>query len=79
MKTIKFLFSDLNQDERQILGGVVTFIAVSIFLFWLVSTNTPPVLDAKKTYSQTEAKRSYELPKFYNKYSQHVYNDKYGN
>jgi len=23
MKTIKFLFSDLNQDERQILGGLM--------------------------------------------------------
>ena len=32
MKTIKFLFSDLNQDERQILGGLVTVIVGALFL-----------------------------------------------
>jgi hypothetical protein len=73
MKTLKFLFSDLNQDERQILGGVVAFITGTIFMMWLVSTNTPPVLDAKKTDKQTEVKRSYELPKSYTKYAQHCY------
>jgi hypothetical protein len=73
MKTLKFLFSDLNQDERQILGGVVAFITGTIFMMWLVSTNTPPVLDAKKTDKQTEVKRSYELPKLYTKYAQHCY------
>ena len=45
MKTIKFLFSDLNQDERQILGGVVTIILGSVFLMWLISTVKPPVKD----------------------------------
>lgn len=75
MKTIKFLFSDLNQDERQILGGVVTFIAGTIFMIWLCSTNTPPVLEVKKTDTQTKGKRSYELPKLYTKYANKIYNE----
>jgi hypothetical protein len=76
MKTIKFLFSDLNQDERQILGGVVTFIGGLIFLMWLQSTNTLPVF-AEQTKSTPV--KSYELKPSYTKYAQHVYNDKYGN
>ena len=76
MKTIKFLFTDLNQDERQILGGVVTFIGGVILLVWLQSTNTLPVLQTKRT-EKTPVK-SYELKPSYNKYAQHVYNDKYG-
>ena len=75
MKTIKFLFSDLNQDERQILGGVVTFIAGTIFMIWLASTNSMPVLDVKKTDTQTKGKRSYELPKLYTKYANKIYNE----
>lgn len=75
MKTLKFLFSDLNQDERQILGGVVTFIAGTIFMVWLCSTNSMPVLDAKKTDTQTKGKRSYELPKLYTKYANKIYNE----
>lgn len=75
MKTIKFLFSDLNQDERQILGGVVTFIAGTIFMVWLCSTNSMPVLDVKKTDTQTKGKRSYELPKLYTKYANKIYNE----
>lgn len=77
MKTLKFLFSDLNQDERQILGGLVTFIAGCVFLFWLASTNTMPQLYVKKT--EKTPTKSYELPKSYLKYSQHVYNSKYEN
>jgi len=49
MKTIKFLFSDLNQNERQILGGIITFVAGVIFMCWLVSTNNNPV-DNLKAY-----------------------------
>ena len=75
MKTIKFLFTDLNQDERQILGGVVTFIGGFIFLMWLQSTNTLPVF-AKEEKKPIPVK-SYELPKSYTKYAQHCYN--YGN
>jgi len=77
MKTIKFLFSDLNQDERQILGGVVTFIAGTIFMIWLVSTNTLPVLGTKET--KKTLNKSYELKGSYVKYAQRVYNEKYNN
>lgn len=77
MKTLKFLFSDLNQDERQILGGVVTFIAGTIFMIWLVSTNTLPVLGAKET--KKTLNKSYELKGSYVKYAQRVYNEKYNN
>ena len=76
MKTIKFLFSDLNQDERQILGGVFTFIGGIIFLVWLQSTNTLPVLSQE---TKSTAVKSYELKPSYTKYAQYVYNDKYGN
>lgn len=77
MKTLKFLFSDLNQDERQILGGVVTFIAGTIFMIWLVSTNTLPVLGTKET--KKTLNKSYELKESYVKYAQRVYNEKYNN
>ena len=75
MKTIKFLFTDLNQDERQILGGVVTFIGGIILLIWLQSTNTLPVLSQE---TKSTPVKSYELKPSYTKYAQHVYNDKYG-
>jgi len=71
MKTIKFLFTDLNQDERQILGGVVTFIVGIIFLIWLQSTNRPPILAEEE--NKPSPVRSYELPKSYTKYAQHCY------
>ena len=78
MKTIKFLFSDLNQDEKQILGGVVTIILGSIFLMWLISTVKPPVADHSTFNKQVQIIRKHELPKFYDKYSERVYNDKFG-
>ena len=77
MKTLKFLFSDLNKDERQILGGVVTFIVGTIFMIWLVSTNTLPVLGTKET--KKTLNKSYELKGSYVKYAQRVYNEKYNN
>jgi hypothetical protein len=78
MKTIKFLFSDLNQDERQILGGLVIFLSGSIFLIWLISTVKPPVKDHPTFNKQVQIIRKHELPKFYDKYSERVYNDKFG-
>ena len=78
MKTIKFLFSDLNQDERQILGGIVTIILGSLFLIWLISTVKPPVADHPTFNKQVHMMRKHELPKFYDKYAARVYNDKFG-
>jgi len=74
MKTIK----NLDQDQRDTLGGGIIMILGLVFLCWLASTNSYPVLDAKTRNHQTYKKQSYELPASFNKYSNHVYNDKYG-
>jgi hypothetical protein len=74
MKTIKFLFEDLNQDERQILGcGIVALFGFAL-LIWLMSTNTQPRLDHATTDPQTFKTRSYELKGIYKQYAQGVYN-----
>ena len=73
MKTIK----NLDQDQRDTLGGGIIMILGLVFLYWLASTNSYPVLDAKTRNHQTYKKQSYELPASFNKYSNHVYNDKY--
>ena len=74
MKTIK----NLDQDQRDTLGGGIIMILGLVFLYWLASTNSYPVLDAKTRNHQTYKKQRYELPASFNKYSNHVYNDKYG-
>ena len=77
MKTIKFLFEDLNTDERQILGSIILGLFGMAFIIWLMSTNTYPVLDAKTRNEQTYKQNTYELNPSYNKYMNHVYNDKF--
>jgi len=80
MKTIRkysFLFKDLNQDEKQILGGAIVAVLGMLFLMWLTSTNTYPMLDAKTRDHQTYQKQSYELKPSFDKYMNHVYNDKF--
>ena len=80
MKTIKkysFLFKDLNQDEKQILGGCIIAVVGFGLLIWLASTNTYPVLDAKTRNNQTYKQKTYELKPSFDKYVNHVYNDKF--
>jgi hypothetical protein len=80
MKTIKkyaWIFQDLNEDERQILGGGICAVLGFSFLIWLASTNTLPVLDAKTRNEQTYKQKTYELKPSFNKYMNHVYNDKF--
>jgi len=77
MKTIKFLFQDLNQDERQFLGGAAVMIAGLAFIFWLTTTVSRPVMDHPSIDTQTYQEQSYELPASFDKYVNHVYNDKY--
>ena len=80
MKTLKkyaWIFQDLNQDERQILGGGICAVLGFSFLIWLASTNTLPVLDAKTRNEQTYKQKTYELKPSFNKYMNHVYNDKF--
>ena len=81
MKTIKkyaWIFQDLNEDERQILGGGIVAVLGFIFLIWLASTNTLPVRDIKTRNTQIHQEQSYELNKNFNKYVNRIYNEKYG-
>lgn len=73
MKTIKFLFTDLNQDERQILGSGVIFLLGTAFFVYLLGTATT---HRSETPERSEVKQSYELPKSYERYCQHIYNTK---
>lgn len=80
MKTLKkyaWIFQDLNEDERQILGGGICAVLCFSFLIWLMSTNTYPVLDAKAQDQQIHQKTSYQLKPSFDKYMNHVYNDKF--
>lgn len=57
---------------------VIFFIPIASIFVWLVSTNTPPVMDVKLPDSQTEMKPNYELKGDWEKYAQGVYTRKYG-
>ena len=81
MKTIKkyaWIFQDLNEDEKQILGGSICAVLGFSFLIWLASTNTLPVRDVKTRNHQTYQKKTYELNKNFDKYVNRIYNEKYG-
>ena len=81
MKTLKkyaWIFQDLNQDERQILGGGIVAVLGFSFLIWLASTNTLPIRDVKTRNTQIHQEQSYELNKNFNKYVNRIYNEKYG-
>jgi hypothetical protein len=80
MKTINqyvVWFKGLNQDEKETLAGAVIAVLIVFFLIWLQSTNSYPVLDAKTTDTQTYQKKTYELKPSFDKYVNHVYNDKF--
>ena len=73
MKTIK----QLNQDQRDILGGAAVMVAGLAFLFWLTTTVSRPVMDHPRIDQQIYHEPSYKLPASVDKYVNHVYNDKY--
>lgn len=73
-----FNMQQLNQDQKDLIGGVILFIAGAIFLCYLVVNNTRPVIDANSIDYQTYQHVKHELPKSYTKYCEHVYNDKFG-
>jgi hypothetical protein len=77
MKTIKFLFADLNQDERQFLGGAAVMVAGLAFIFWLTTNVSRPVMDHPSIDQQTYQEQSYELSSSYDKYVNRIYNEKY--
>ena len=70
-----WLLQDLNQDEKQILGGAVVMVFGIVFLTWLTSTAV-----THKTAEVTEdvTEQNYELPESYYKYANRIYNEKYG-
>ena len=77
MKKYIELYKDLNTDERQILGSVFVFILGAAFFIYLLGTATPHRKDAETRDYQTYLKPNYELPKSFDKYCNHVYNDKF--
>jgi hypothetical protein len=80
MKTIKHYvnwFNELNRDEKETLAGGLVAVLCILFLTWLTSTNSYPVLDAKTTDTQIHQQKTYELKPSFDKYVNHVYNSKY--
>jgi hypothetical protein len=73
MKTIK----NLTQDQRDTLGGAAVMVAGLGFLFWLTTTVSRPVMDHPTIDQQIYHEKSYELPASFDKYVNHVYNDKF--
>jgi hypothetical protein len=69
--------SKLTSTQETIIGGLIMAIGFA-FLCYLQSTNTPPVIDASAIDYQIYQKKSYQLGKSFDKYMEHVYNDKFG-
>lgn len=70
-----WLFQDLNQDEKQILGSGVIMLFGIVLLTWLTSTS----VTYKNANADTQVEQqNYELPQSYNKYANRIYNEKYG-
>jgi hypothetical protein len=68
----------LTTDQKEtIAGGLIMALGLA-FLVYLQSTNTPPVIDASAIDGQTYHKKSYQLKPSFDKYMEHVYNDKFG-
>lgn len=70
-----WLLHELNQDERQILGGTVAMVFGIVFLTWL--TSTAVTHNTTKVTTQV-TQENYELPQSYYKYANRIYNEKYG-
>ena len=68
----------LTTTQETIAGGLIMTLGLA-FLVYLQSTNTPPVIDASAIDGQTYQKKNYQLGKSFDKYMEHVYNDKFGN
>lgn len=67
----------LTTDQKEtIAGGLIMALGLA-FLFYLQSTNTPPVIDANSIDYQTYQEVSYELKGNWAKYAEGVYNRKY--
>jgi hypothetical protein len=68
----------LTTTQETIAGGLIMALGFA-FLVYLTATNTRPVIDASAIDYQVYHKKSYKLGKSFDKYMEHVYNDKFGN
>jgi hypothetical protein len=78
MKKLINEFRMLDSEEQAFFGYGALVLLGAMFLFWLTTTVTPPVVDHHTTDYQTYQKVKHELPQSYNKYANRIYNEKYG-
>jgi len=80
MKTINNIraeWKDLEQEDKDFFKHIlIFFLPIAFFIMWLVSTNTPPVLDIPVENTQLQ-KQTYELKGDWAKYAEGVYNRKF--
>ena len=68
----------LDSEEQSFFGYGALVLLGGVFLFWLTTTVTPPVVDHHTTDYQTYQQAKHELTKSYYKYANRIYNEKYG-
>jgi hypothetical protein len=82
MNTVKTIIAEWRElpdyDKDFFRHILIFFIPIASIFVWLVSTNTPPVVDTNLPDPQTEIKPNYELKGDWAKYAQGVYTRKYG-
>jgi hypothetical protein len=79
MKAIIQEWRELPDYDKDFFRHIlIFFIPIASVFVWLVSTNTPPVVDTNLPDPQTEMKPNYELKGDWSKYAQGVYTRKYG-
>jgi hypothetical protein len=79
MKAIIQEWRELPDYDKDFFRHIlIFFIPIASIFVWLVSTNTPPVVDTEVKNLQTEMKPNYELKGDWVKYAQGVYTRKYG-
>lgn len=70
-------YKTLNADEKDLLHGIFAAIPLMFVFLWFVFTANPRPTQSEPKTEKTKVK-SYELPASYLKYSQRIYNEKYG-
>ena len=78
MKKIYNEFKQLDSEDKAFFGYAGLFLLGACFLFWLVSTVRPPVVDHHTTDPQIHTVKKYELTGSYVKYAERVYKEKFG-
>lgn len=70
-------YKTLNADEKDLLHGILGAIPLMFVFLWFVFTANPRPTQSEPKTENTKV-QSYELPASYLKYSQRIYNEKYG-